>query len=292
MRHMLILSVLALASCLSQAAEPRPFNDHRALNADAKLSVRNVAGLIDVQVWDRNEFDLAATLAQGVDKVEISGTAADLKVEVKRRKSGRFENYDATRLTLRVPAGVTLTLDGTSADLVVHGLKGALVARTVSGDVQLDIASTSINAQSVSGDLRVNAPAATDVKLSTVSGDANVHGVSGKLVGDSVSGNVRVEGGPFSQLELKSVSGDVEIHASTLPDARVKAESLSGDVRFNAPASLSAELSLKTFSGEKHCDFDGASSVSEGKRTVLRVGDGHGEVNLTSFSGDVTVEKR
>lgn len=293
MRHATIpaFAALMLGIGLAQAA-PREFSDNRPLNADARLTVRNVAGLIEVEAWDKSTLDIAAQLADNVEKVDITGRADDLRVEVKTKKSERYGSYDDTQLRLRVPVGVVLTLDGTSADLMVRGLKGDLVARTVSGDVQIEVNSKRISAQTVSGDLTVLAPHAVSTKVSTVSGDADVQGASGELVAESVSGDVRVEGGVFSKLELKSVSGDVDIHGAAAPDALVKAESLSGDVRFDAPAALSAQVTLKTFSGEKRCDFEGYGKVGDGKRAVLKVGDGRGNITLTSFSGDVSLEKR
>lgn len=284
-------AALMLAISLAQAA-PREFADSRPLNADARLNVRNVAGVIEVEAWDKPTLDIAAQLADNVEKVEITGSAADLRLEVRTKKSERYGNYDDTQLRLRVPAGVVLTLDGTSADLIVRGLKGTLVARTVSGDVQIEVNSKTVSAQTVSGDVTVLAPYAIRSKVSTVSGDADVQGASGELAAESVSGDVRVEGGVFSKLELKSVSGDVDIRGAAAPDAVVKAESLSGDVRFDAPSTLSAQVTMKTFSGEKHCDFEGLSPSGDGKRTVLKLGDGRGNVTLTSFSGDVSLQKR
>ncbi len=270
----------------------RLVNDRRALNAQAQLSVRNVAGLIEVEAWDKNEFDLAASLGESAEKIEITGNADALKVEVKNRKSERYFGGGETLLKLRVPQGVSLTLDGTSADLVVRGIKGPLIARTVSGEVEIAVHSKQVTAQSVSGDLQLDVPGAREVKLNTVSGDVQVNGAQGVLAAESVSGDVEVQGGVFAQLDLKSVSGDVEVHAGFTPDAKVKAESLSGDVRFNAPASLSAQVTMKSFSGDKICDFDSARDAMDGKRTVLKIGEGRGQFSLTSFSGDVTLDKQ
>lgn len=292
MRTLTLAAFLAAASLAAQAAEPRSFSDRRALNADAKLNVRNLAGVIEVEGWDKSEFELAAQLGESAEKIDISGSAGDLKVEVKIRKGNHSYSNGDTHLKLRVPAGVALTLDGTSADLVVRGTRGPLVARSVSGDVDLAIGSKTITVQTVSGDVRLDAPAARETQLNTVSGDADVKGAAGTLSAESVSGDVEVEGGTFTQLDLKSVSGDIGVRAGFATDARVKAESLSGDVRVNAPASLSAEVSLKTFSGDKNCDFDGAREARDSKRTVLKVGEGRGQFSLTSFSGDVTLDKQ
>lgn len=292
MRLITTIALLAGLSLTAQAAEPRSFSDHRAMNADAKLNVRNLSGLIEVEGWEKNEFDLAAELGESAEKIDISGSAADLKVEVKIRKGNHSYNNGDTHLKLRVPAGVALTLDGTSADLFVRGTKGAIVARSVSGDVDLAIGSKTITVQTVSGDVRLDTPAARETQLNTVSGDTDVKGAAGALSAESVSGDVQVEGGIFTQLDLKSVSGDIGVRAGFAADAKVKAESLSGDVHVNAPASFSGEVSLKTFSGDKHCDFEGAREAADSKRTVLKIGEGRGQFSLTSFSGDVTLDKQ
>ena len=291
MRTLTIALALSLTSLLAQAAASE-FTDRRPLNADAKLTVRNLAGVIEIDAWDKTEMDLAAQLGDSAEKVEITGSAGDLKVEVKNRKSDRYSGDGETRLKLRVPAGVTLSLDGTSADLVVRGTKGAITARSVSGDIDLAVPAKLITVQTVSGDVRLETPAARETRLNTVSGDTQVSGAAGLLVSESVSGDVNVEGGPFALVDLKSVSGDITMQASFTAEARVKAESLSGDVQVNAPASLSAEVTLKTFSGERQSRFESVREASDSKRSVLKIGEGRGQFSLTSFSGDVTLDKQ
>ncbi len=293
MRIPTLALLIGLTSLMAQAAPTdRNFNDRRALNGDAKLGVRSVAGLIEVVGWDKNEVELTASLGESAEKIDITGNASDLQIEVKNRKKSYRYGDGETRLQLKVPAGVSMTLDATSADLVVRDTRGALTARSVSGDVDLTVAARQLSVQSVSGDLRINARAARETRLNTVSGDTQVTGAAGALSAESVSGDVQIEGGVFSRLELQSVSGDIAVHAGFASDAKVSAESLSGDVRINAPASLSAEVTLKTFSGDRRCDFEGAREASDGKRSVMKIGEGRGQLSLTSFSGDVSLDRQ
>lgn len=284
-----------VSNTIIDASRPRTgreLEERRPLNAQAQVSVRNVAGVIEVEGWEKNELELKGLLGESAEKIEISGTADALRVEVKTRRGDHHYNDGDTLLRLRLPHGVALTLDGTSADLQVRGIKGPVTARSVSGEVNLAVAAKQVTAQTVSGDVQLEVPAAKEVKINTVSGDVRVDGAQGQLFAESVSGDVDVAGGVFSQLDLKSVSGDVEVQASFTPDARVKAESLSGDVRFSAPASLSAKVTMKTFSGDKHCDFEGAAESGDSKRLVKTIGSGQGQFSLTSFSGDVMLDKQ
>ena len=268
----------------------RSVAEHRPLNAAAALSVRNTAGSIRVEAWDKSEIDLTGQLSDNVERLEFSGDANDLHIDV-RLKKGDHSSYADTRLLLKVPRDVVLTLEGTSADLFVNGLRGKLTARTVSGDVDLKVDSSELVAQSVSGDVSVDAPKATLTTVTTVSGETELRGPSGVLRAESVSGDINLSGGTFTALDLKSVSGDVEVRAATAADAAVKAESLSGDVRFNATGLLNAKVSLKSFSGDKHCNIsDAAEPVADGRRNRYTVGNGKGQISLTSFSGNVVLD--
>lgn len=292
MRTLTLAAALSLISLMAQAASPRSFNDRRPLNADATLTVRNSAGMIEVEAWDKAEFDLVALLGDSAEKIEISGSSSALLVEVRNLKSSRFASEGETRLKLRVPAGLSLTLDGTSADVRVRGVHGPLTARTVSGEVHLAVAARQITVQTVSGDVQLDTPQARALKLNTVSGDTEVQGAGGALAAESVSGNVTVQGGSYTELELKTISGDISVQASFAPAARVKAESLSGDVQVKTPAGLSAQVTMKTMSGDRHSDFEGVQQASDSRRKVIKIGEGRGQFALSSFSGDVSLDRQ
>jgi Putative adhesin len=340
--------VAAPASAASDAA--RTINETRPLDAEGRVSVRNIAGCIDVQAWDQPTVAITGVLGESAEALVITGGSRDLQIEVKNRKgdlrvhngitySGgcadasdgavslngtlstdagtqqvaiegnardgqvdasqgkgwlhAFWHADGTLLHIRVPMQASVSLDGTSADIHARGLKGPLVVHSVSGDVAVAVSSPSAEVESVSGDLDIDAPLAKSLKLSTVSGDTVVHSGIGALKAESVSGNVQVVGSLYGAINAQSVSGDIEISAATVPQAVVKIETMSGDVRFVAPANLDAEVSLESFSGDVASAFAGATATKdERNRRRLRVGNGQGSVRLSSFSGDVQLERR
>jgi DUF4097 and DUF4098 domain-containing protein YvlB len=281
-----VLMPLALLLAVPAAWSGTPINEHRLLNANARLSVNNIAGNIDVQAWDKNEMSLTGELGDGVEKLEISGDASALSVVVKMPKHSR--NTEDSLLQLRVPAGVSVDVQGVSADIRVQGLRGAVSVNSVSGEVNLDVGSARVDAQTVSGDLHLRAPSGA-TKVGTVSGDLSVEDIRGDLNAESVSGDIKVSGGPFSGLKLNSVSGDVQIDGSLSDKAAVTVESLSGNIRLILPANASASLVMKTFSGDLASDFGGVSGDS--KRVETQIGDGKGKITLSSFSGDVGLRR-
>lgn len=285
---------LGAALCAGQAwaTEERPIDERRPLKADARVSVSNVAGQIEVEAWDRNEMHLTGSLAEDVEKLEITGSAASLKIVVKlperSRKHGNHEGE--TVLHLRLPAGVTLDAEGVSADVSVRGLRGPVEAKSVSGDIRVDVGSTRVKAGTVSGDVTVHAPSATDTRASSVSGDVTVRAASGEVRGESVSGDVSVHAGELKRLGMESVSGDLEIVGELTRDSEVSVETLSGGVTLTLPKLPDCDLDMETFSGELESAF--APGPASGAKEFHRDGAGKGRIKLNSFSGDIELRKK
>ena len=285
----LTLGALLLAAP-AWGTDERPVDERRPLKADARVSVKNVAGLNQVEAWDKNELHLTGELAPEVEKLEITGNESSLRIVVRVPKHTR--NVTQTRLSLRVPAGISLEAEGVSADVTVKGLRGPVEVESVSGDVRLDVASTRVKAESVSGDVTVQAPA-SDVRAASVSGDVTLRGVRGEVRGESVSGDVRVfAGAELRKLDLESVSGDleIEIEAELAADCDVSAETLSGSIVLAVPRLPGGDVEMQTFSG----DLSSAWSPAPGRgaREFRHEGGGKGRVKLHSFSGDVELKKK
>lgn len=280
------LALAALLPAPAGAGEGRPVDERRPLKADAEVSVTNIAGLIEVEAWDKNELHLTGTLSEEVEKLEISGSESRLKIEVKVPK--RTRNVHDTVLKLKVPAGVSLEAEGVSADIRVKGLRGNVEAESVSGDVRLDVASKRVEASSVSGDVTLTAPA-EDTRIQSVSGDVTVHGARGELRGETVSGDLNVQAREVRRLDLESVSGDIELDLELAKGAEVSVETLSGEVELVLPALPDGVLQMETFSGRLESPWPPQPGASKDYR---REGGGSGRVKLSSFSGDITLKKR
>jgi DUF4097 and DUF4098 domain-containing protein YvlB len=295
----LILTLgLALGGAAARAADDgRPIDERRPLKADAHVEVSNVAGEIIVEAWDRNELHLTGSLAEQVEKLEITGTDSRLRIEVKLPKRAR--NIDETILHLKVPSGIALEAEGVSADVTVRGIKGDVEAASVSGDVELVVGSKNIEAQSVSGDVTVDAPSATVTRVESVSGDVTIRGVKGDVRGETVSGDVMVRGQTARRLEVQSVSGDLELDVELAADAEVEGETMSGDVRLTVSKLPDVRIELETYSGEIERsvllpDYKGRGRGDDDHHgsEYSRDGKGQGRVRLHSFSGDIEILKR
>ena len=289
-KHVILVTTLAVALAAPAWAhkrdggESKPIEERRPLKADARVVVRNVEGLIEVSTWDKKELELTGELGPDVEKLEITGNEASIRIEVKLPKQDHDVDGDTT-LRLRVPAGVTLEAEGVSADVRVRGIKGPVTAESVSGDVRLDVESQKVRASSVSGDVEVWAPA-TEARVSSVSGDATVRGVRGELRAESVSGDLRLSATELRRLEAETVSGDIELDCDPTADADISVETLSGEVTVRMPADPQGEVRVETFSGEIHSPW---WDVDHEEKEFRRDGSGKGRLRLHSFSGDIEV---
>ena len=267
--------------------DSRPIDEHRPIKADARLMIRNVAGIIEVDSWGKKELEITGELGPDVEKLEITGNESSMRIEVKLPKGN--EDVDAdTRLRIKVPAGVTIEAEGVSADVRVRGMRGPVTAESVSGDVRIDVESATVKASSVSGDVSVDAPA-TDARVNSVSGDVSVRRVKGEVRAESVSGDLHIQASELKSLEAETVSGDLELDLELARDAEVSVETLSGEVRVALPTEPDGQVRVETFSGEIRSPW---WTLHEDDKEFRRDGSGKGRLRLHSFSGDIVVHKR
>ncbi|MGH8136815.1 MAG: DUF4097 family beta strand repeat-containing protein [Steroidobacteraceae bacterium] len=200
--------------------------------------------------------------------------------------------------------------DGAEVD--VHGELGEGVDRV---DVESDHGRTTIKVivpnnsfRSVSTNLRVRVPRASELDISAVSADVTETDVQGALQLKTVSGDVKAD--IFQKgAELKTVSGDVvlrgrgegsELHISTVSGnirvdhgaGALEATTVSGDL--NVHLDSTKDVRVRTTSGDM--SFEGkllrggsidAESVS-GELTVRAIPESGYDYEVTTFSGDIT----
>jgi DUF4097 and DUF4098 domain-containing protein YvlB len=296
-----LIGVLGLLA-ISPAFAATPINETRPLAADGRVRIENIKGRIVVRTWAKPQVQVSGSLGKGVEKLEVSGDGRSLDIRVKYPNSrggwnlwGRDDNRtEPTILEVSVPQRASLDIDSVSADvdvqqmagrkLEVSSVSGQVVVtasspgeasvENVSGDTLLKITTGKLDAQSVSGDLRL------------------LGGLSGDVDAESVSGNIELDAKALDRLDLSTVSGDANLSAALRPGGNIKAETLSGELRLRLPRETSARLHVETFSG----DISGPDlhvkreEQGPGKSLDTTFGRGDGRIELESFSGDVRLQ--
>ncbi len=298
MSSRLLAPALLLAAVPALAATP--VNETRPLAADGRVSIENLKGEVRVRTWDRPEVRITGSLGEGVEKLEVEGSASRLSIEVRypQRSGGWFgwggDDTGPTVLEVTLPRGASLDVDTVSADIDVEGVAGArLDLESVSGRVGVRAARPGVaRVSSVSGGVEVEA-GGPDVGVETVSGDIRLQGaLDGRVSVETVSGDATVVAGALERLSHATVSGDARLEAGLRPGGSLRAESVSGTLEIILPAATSARLAVETFSGGISSPVGKVETeqYGPGKSLSARLGGGDGDIRLESFSGDVRIQ--
>ncbi len=248
---------------------------------DGAVNVVAAEGPARLEVTELDGEPLHVTLEDGVLTVSYKDLSwAEFGESVKSVQSVKhfFAGLRRKRraaVSLAVPAGSEVRIGTLSADTTVSGISGHVAVHGASGSTALVGLAGRTEANSVSGDVDAQSVSG-ELKVKTVSGGITVvAGTADKLSANSVSGAVTLDLDVETPTEIRvnTVSGAVGVRLPSLTDARVEAGTNSGDVS-------------STFEQLKVGGTWGARKLSG------QLGDGKGNLQVTTVSGAVTVLRR
>lgn len=287
-----VQALAALALLLPLAGwSGQSVDETRDLAADGHVQVENLAGSVEVSVWDKAKIEIRGELGDDVEKFEISATDNGIQIRVRNERNGR--DIDDTDLYLRVPLAASIEIETVSADIDVSGSVGeSIVLTTVSGDVEAEASPGWFEIQSVSGDIEVEGSAARS-SAETVSGDITLDGLHGEIEIKTVSGDVSLTAEAVDRGRFESVSGDVTLELAVSDSGRLVSESMSGDLVLRLPSTQQSEFVVQTYSGDIRSDFGKSMKISKGPGSVLQYREGNNGalIRLESFSGDIHIRR-
>lgn len=295
MTRPLLLCIALLAALPAMAATP--IDQTRPLDPTGTVEIENLKGRIEVRAWDRPEVKIEGSLGAGAEKLEIEGDRSRLEVRVRYPKEyGMFNRGrgEPTELRLMVPLRASLDVGAVAADVDVQGLAaGEMSIDSVSGDVTVAAAPRKADINSVSGDLDLTLNS-SDIQAETVSGLIRLRGrLNGEVEASSVSGDIELGtlDTQLRRLEGSTVSGDMRV-ATALADAgRISLDTVSGSLRLTLPKSLSANVRGETFSGDLEATGARIERAEHGPGASFthRYGQGSGDISVETFSGSATI---
>jgi len=283
------ITAVALMLASTSVFAGKSVDERWDIDADAMVSIENIAGQIEVQGWDRNEARLTGELGDSVDELEVSANRSSLQINVANRNE---RNVDNTELRLMIPKGASLDASSVSADIDVSGLDNEkLTVSSVSGDVDVSASSNRVSIESVSGDVDFNGYTLR-VSAESVSGDIVLSGVSGEVYATTVSGDMELKAGQIESGKFETVSGDVTATAEVSDNGKLGVESMSGDVIILLPATQSGVFKAESFSGRITTDFGSVDRAKHGPGSYLKyvAGNGGAEIRIESFSGNIKLK--
>jgi DUF4097 and DUF4098 domain-containing protein YvlB len=265
-------------------------DEHRAANPQGVVEIDNVAGLIDVQGWDKSEVAVTGTIGKDVERVEVAGEGNRTSVRVILPQGHHWGMRDGeAHLVIHVPTNSSVAASMVSSDLKVSAVHGGLELRTVSGNISGE-GGGDVHANAVSGDIRLTANSAKVIEVKAISGNIVLNGGNADVEATTVSGDAHLTLGTVSRARFKTVSGDLSATLAAAADAQIEGESVSGDVKLDFASAPAADFDIQTISGEIDNCFGPKPIESRhgpGARLTFKTGDSSARVRISSHSGDV-----
>jgi len=173
------LCVAALLFAGSAAHASRTIHETHEAGPHATVDINGVSGTLDVSGWDKPSVEVFGTVGADVDRVDVSGDSNHVSVQIVTRTVRLWGMDGNVHLSVRVPAAASVSTTVVSADLHTTGLSGEVELHTVSGNITGEVGGN-LRAKTVSGEVRLKAPAAKSFRISTVSGNIQASGGDGE----------------------------------------------------------------------------------------------------------------
>jgi len=258
-----------------------------AFGRNGVVDLSLVSGEIVVTGWDRGEVKINATSERGLVRLDASPSRVSLEVRSDRGRLGD------THYELSVPKGTRVIARAVSGDIEISGTNGELEAGSVSGDVTVSDGNRRVSASSVSGSVSVTGVDG-DLEANSVSGDVEVSRVTGDVTSETVSGELTLRNIRSQYVRAETVSGTIEFDGSVDANGRYEFHSHSGDIELAVPSTLNATIAVETFSGSIQSDFQirlqpGELSSGQQRRFEFTVGGGGARITAETFSGSINI---
>jgi DUF4097 and DUF4098 domain-containing protein YvlB len=120
--------------------------------------------------------------------------------------------------------------------------------------------------------------------------------VSGEVEAESVSGNLKIVGGEFSDGEFSTVNGRIRFEGQLQEGGDLSFETVNGSIEVNLLGKVSADFEIDTFNGRVNNCFgpkaERTSRYAPGWELQFTEGEGDGDVEISTLNGRITLCKK
>ena len=222
---------------MTETARLTPSTREVPLAPGGELVVTLTSNDVRIHGTDAEMVTIRARGGEDIDD-ELVIEAEDGRVTVRNAERGFrvgrvfLSSRESAALDIEVPRTARLSFKTLSGDVEADGVGPDSRWSTASGDLRLRVAGGSLTADSMSGDLTIEADEPISVRARTVSGDLRLRAPTvDALEIASTSGDIRVAGplGRAFAHSISSVSGDV--HLQSPSPIRLDGQTIAGDIR-------------------------------------------------------------
>ena len=230
-----VLATIGAATTGAHAQKPQPgkasHTEERGwpLDMDGSVRIHNYSGAVTITGWERDSVAVTAVITGpapvGRPSVFGGGGRRGVKMGIDTPAGGTAPTAE---FIVFIPSRARLSMRGAATAIDIRNFAGTVDASTLSGRLKIGGAVTEITAETMDGDLVIDASPAY-------------------LTGKTATGRITWTGAS-DDVTLGTVSGPIVITAGALHRARV--ESISGDIKFNGTLKLAGRVTFDTHSGD------------------------------------------
>ena len=304
-RAPLVLALVALCAVARSplTAQAQTPIDRRAPAAPVGLlRIHNAVGAVRVVGWDRDSIAVTGTVGTGTFYFGIGKGSGKMGVELPANLTEGGLDAGAAKglivpsvLEVRVPRRTRVWVKTAGADIEVSDVLGGLDLFAVGGRIRVSGSPQDLLAESMDGAVDVDI-ATTSARIRSAGGAVTVRGAIENAVVTSVSGPITVTAARLQRGRFESVTGELRYDGGVERGSSLTFESHAGPIVLTLPGDVSADFDVTAFNGEIKNALARMNPRLGGdlrsKLLEFTVGEGGAQVTVTNFKGNIVLGRK
>jgi DUF4097 and DUF4098 domain-containing protein YvlB len=250
-----------------------------------QVILSNLRGQVLVRGWEKAQVHAVCVMVSPrveVDTEALPRTGAAERVQFATHVLDPLVtgNEETANCTLEVPLGASVEIRNRQGGVQIENLQGQ--------HAHVESADGLISAKDVTGHLMAR----------SLGGDIQIVRASGRVEAVSITGSIRIIAPASKNLRANTNSGQIMYQGDFVPAGEYILSSYSGDIELLCPPSASFELNARSVKGKLHNAFPLAPKrhapfpVPAANSLLGTRNTGNATVELTSFSGAIWVREQ
>lgn len=292
-----VLALLGATSALTRAsaqesaltASREPILRARSLDPTASVKIFDPAGSVRVVAWDHDSIVVRGRVPPS-ERFFFAGSARGVKLGVEDRVDGK--DSAPCDLVIYLPRHSQLSVKTASASITGTDASGWFYS--VSGTIHLSGVATSIEAETMGGDLvlDVNTPW---VRARTGDGHLLLRGTPQDADASTIAGTLDISTPTIQRGRFASVTGGIRYRGAPAVGGIFEFSNHSGAVDLLLPREAGGVLDLSTVVGEIENGYTQLRPVADvngrGRSLHLELGRDGGHITVRTFKGTIRLRK-
>ncbi len=215
----------------------------------------------------------------------------------KAMHKGRFKGHmnfaeafaeESCEVKTEFPRKKRVVFKGVAGDISLLGSVGDKILVEKEGLGQIFEHDEELGINAISGDVRIQLPKQTEVKLTGVSGDITFTGLENKIEVFSVSGDVK---GTEMKGDFIASVASADIMLEVLEVKNLEIKSRSGEIELRLDSDIEAEIEVFTRHGRVECELELDTKEKQENLVKGVYRSKKGRIKIDSYDGNIYLKK-